>query len=264
MEEEMDLMSGWIKLHRDIRKHWIFQRNDYLMMWVDLLMMANHQTKTWLFNDRLIEIKRGEVATSTVNLAKRWNCSRNKIRHFLELLEKDGMLGHKKDRGYTHLNICNYETYQDRGTGEGQQKDRRGTGEGQARDTTKECKELKNVKNIYKNTKSDQLKTIQESFVKLKSDFPNRNVESEFEHFKDYCDAKGKSYKNYLAAFRNWLRNEQYRKPEDDKPKPQSIIFACPNGHVKRKAQKGFHRVCPQCYEPLVDQDQIQPQGAVA
>ncbi len=113
-------------------------------------------------------------------------------------------------------------------------------------------------------TKSDQLKTIQESFAKLKSDFPNRNVESEFEHFKDYCDAKGKSYKNYLAAFRNWLRNEQFRKPEDDKPKPQSIIIACPNGHVKRKSKKGVRSVCPECYEQLKPQDQIQLERAIA
>ena len=61
--------TGWIKLHRDIRKHWVFQRPDYFQYWVDLLMMANHQSKTWLYNDKLIPIRRGEVATSFVFFA---------------------------------------------------------------------------------------------------------------------------------------------------------------------------------------------------
>jgi len=260
--ERLD-MSGWIKLHRDIRKHWIFQRSDYLLFWVDLLMMANHKKKTWLFNDRLIEIKRGEVVTSTVNLSKRWNCSRNKIRHFIELLEKDAMVEHKKDRGYTHLSICNYETYQDKGTGEGHQKDRQGTGKGQARDTTKECKELKNVKNIYI-PKNNQLNEIEESLNDLQDQFKNRNVKAEFQHFKDYCEANGKKYKNYLAAFRNWLRNENYRTEKDAPIVEKQIIIACPNGHVKRKSKRGINAVCPTCYEQLIDQDKLQLERAIA
>lgn len=59
-------------------------------------------------------------------------------------------------------------------------------------------------------SKNEQLKEIENKINKLKSDFPNRNVESEFEHFKDYLEARGKIYKSYSAAFRNWLRNEKY------------------------------------------------------
>lgn len=32
-------------------------------------------------------------------------------------------------------------------------------------------------------------------------------VGSEFDKFKDYCTAKGQTYKDWNAAFRNWLRN---------------------------------------------------------
>lgn len=251
-------MSGWIKLHRDIRKHWIFQRSDYLLYWVDLLMMANHKAKSWLFNDKLILIKRGEVATSLVNLSKRWNCSRNKIRHFLDLLENDAMIVQKKDRVYTLVSICNYETYQDREKTKGQRRDNVRTTEGQRRDTTKECKELKEY--IYAPKKFEK---IEKSLDELQAQFKNRNVKSEFQHFKDYCEANGKKYKNHLAAFRNWLRNENYR-TKDEPIKDTKIVISCPKGHHKRKVNRGVSGVCPQCYEQLKPLEQIQLERAIA
>ena len=79
-------------------------------------------------------IKRGEIVTSMMKLSGRWKWSRNKLRHFLGLLEKDGMIERKSNHNYTHLSVCNYDPYQDsrttEGTTEGQLKDNRRTTEG--------------------------------------------------------------------------------------------------------------------------------------
>ena len=39
-------------------------------------------------------------------------------------------------------------------------------------------------------------------------EFSRKDVYGEFEKFKDYLSAKGRTYKNYLSAFKNWLRSD--------------------------------------------------------
>ena len=48
----------------------------------------------------------------------------------------------------------------------------------------------------------------------MKEKFPNKNVEFEFAKWNDYMLSKGKTYRDYSAAFRNWLRNDQFDKVE--------------------------------------------------
>jgi uncharacterized protein YdaU (DUF1376 family) len=44
-------------------------------------------------------------------------------------------------------------------------------------------------------------------------------IASEFDKFKDYCTAKGQTYKDWNAAFRNWLRNARsYSRSTPAKP----------------------------------------------
>ena len=259
-------MSGWIKLHRDIRGHWVFQRSDYFIYWIDLLMMANHTDKTWLYNDQLIPIKRGEVATSLIKLSERWKCSRNKTRRFLNLLEKDQMIIRKRDTLYTHLNICNYETYQDggvvEGTTEGQQKDRRGTGEGT------QLKNVKNVKNVKKNTRSVQIDKIRDNLTAYSKKYPTLNIQFYYDSFVDWLDATGKQYKKYDSAFNNCCRSEWYTdrpgSTKADTKKSTDIILACPTGHYSRNARKGIRGVCPKCDEQLLPNEEIQLERAIA
>jgi len=119
-----------------------------------------------------------------------------------------------------------------------------------------------------KEGKKEQLEKIKSNLSAYSKKHPTLNIQFYYDSFVDWLDATGKQYKKYESAFSNCCRSEWYKdRPGSTKAgakKSTGIIFACPNGHVKRKAQKGFHRVCPQCYEQLVDQDQIQPQGAVA
>jgi DNA replication protein DnaD len=210
------MSNGWIKLHRDIMDHWVFSNPEYLQAWIGLLIMANHKTKTWLYNDNIVIIKRGEIVSSMTKLAGRWKWSRNKMRHFLGLLEKDEMIERKSNHNYTHLSICNYDTYQHigttEGTTEGQLKDYRRTTEGL------QLKNVKNVKNVKnRESKNIQLKSIKDSFKNLQEKFPDADVTVEYDKFTDWMSATGKSYKDYKAAFRNWLRRSNGFLKKSDK-----------------------------------------------
>jgi len=123
-----------------------------------------------------------------------------------------------------------------------------------AKDKDKD-KELDKVKDKDKDKKSKELQMlsigIQLPELQKDNQFKNRNVKKEFEDFKDYLLANNKRYSNYIAAFRRWLRNDNFRKTEDAPVEKEEIIIACPNGHGQRKTRKGVMAVCPECRESL-------------
>ena len=106
-------MSGWIKIHRDIARHWIFQDAEKFKWWIDLLLLASFEDNKALVGDRLVEVKRGQQIASLSFLSKRWNKAKGTVLKFLELLESDHMIERHTDRKVTILTICNYESYQE-------------------------------------------------------------------------------------------------------------------------------------------------------
>lgn len=103
---------GWIKIHREIREHWLAQDMEKLGRWIDLLLLANFEDGKVLSGDTLVELKRGQLVASLEFLAKRWNTSKRTVLRFLQLLESDQMLHRSAHRKVTILTICNYDSYQ--------------------------------------------------------------------------------------------------------------------------------------------------------
>ncbi len=145
------IMAGWIKLHRQIESHWIYQNSNYLHWWIDILISANFEPKTTLIKGHLLECGRGECLYSLDTWAKRWNTNKPAVNRFLSLLKKDGMITLKSETVTTRLTICNYDSYQDeQNESETQTKRTRNGGETQTkrtRYTTKEGEELKKERN---------------------------------------------------------------------------------------------------------------------
>ena len=109
-------MAGWIKLHRDIQEHWLWEDEPFSrgQAFIDLLMEVNHEDRKVLFNGELIEIKRGSKITSLRKLGERWKWSICKVKKFLEQLQKDGMITYKSDNKKTLVTIEKYSVYQSR------------------------------------------------------------------------------------------------------------------------------------------------------
>ena len=106
-------MAGWIKIYRDITKHWIFQDAEKFKWWIDLILLANFEDKKTLVGERLIELKKGQLVISLSFLSKRWGKAKGTILKFIELLESDRMIDRYTDRKVTILTICNYDSYQE-------------------------------------------------------------------------------------------------------------------------------------------------------
>lgn len=85
-------MSGWIKIHRSLLRHWIAQDTEKLGRWIDLLLLANYEDNKVLVGEHLVDLKRGQLIASLAFLAGRWNTSKSTVLRFLDLLESETMV----------------------------------------------------------------------------------------------------------------------------------------------------------------------------
>ena len=107
--------NGWIKIYRQIQKHWIWDNPDYLKAWIAILITVNHEDNKVLIHGELFNCGRGESLLSLANWAKTfgkgWTIQRT--RTFFNLLEKDKMINTEGCRKTTRLKVCNYDSYQE-------------------------------------------------------------------------------------------------------------------------------------------------------
>lgn len=138
-------MTGWIKLHRSVSDHWVWNCEfSYGQAWIDLLCHASHKPNKFAIKGQLISLGIGEQARSEVTLSKAWKWSRNKVRRFLSNLEKDGMIERKTTHLTSIISICNYSNFQHCDTSGG-------TAKGQLKDSKRNTnKNVKNEKNDNK------------------------------------------------------------------------------------------------------------------
>ena len=145
--------KGWIKLHRRIQEHWIYQERRQFSRyeaWIDLLLMANHRENRVLIDNELITVEKGQLITSIRKLCDRWDWSNTKVSNFLKLLQKDEMISYKSDTKKTVINICNYSVYHDSESGENDTETTRkhngNISEAYQKHTNKNVKNVKNDK----------------------------------------------------------------------------------------------------------------------
>lgn len=142
-------MSGWIKLHRQIRSHWVFKNANYFKAWVVIISEVNHKSTKVVVDGELIECKRGQsinsLATWVKILGDDWTIQ--KLRTFLKLLEKDKMINTEGLRKTTRLTVCNYESYQSEQQGDNKQTTNRQQADNKEITTNKNEKNEKNVNN---------------------------------------------------------------------------------------------------------------------
>ncbi|MEC0886816.1 Replication protein O [Bacillus atrophaeus] len=186
-------MIGWIKLHRSVQDHWIYQEKRKFSKyeaWLDLLMMASHKDNKFVLGNELYDLKRGEFISSIRKLGERWSWSNTKVTQFLDLLKKDEMIDFKKDTKKTLITIVNYGVYHDsdeeKKTVIEHKKDTKAT----QKHTIKNDKNVKNEKNI----KPSRLKY---------EIFDMENAEYLFKEIqKNNPDAKKPNFEKWANEFR--------------------------------------------------------------
>jgi len=199
-------MDGWIKLHRQIREHFLWNGEKFSkgQAWVDMLLRANHKDAQVIFRDEVISINRGSFITSELKLAANWKWSRGKVRRFLDELKIHEMCYIKRDKRKTAITICKYYTYQKEGFGNSTSDSTSdGTTESQQKDINKNVNKKKNEKKkIYGGFKHVRL--TDKEHEKLKADYSENKLNVMIKNLDEYIEMTGKVYKNHSLTMRKW------------------------------------------------------------
>jgi len=197
-------MSGWIKIHRSIKDHWLYQEDrvySRFEAWNDILLSVNYSDSKQIIKGKVYTIRRGESIFSLDTWAKRWKWDKSKVRRFLNLLQTDSMIVLVTDNITTHLTVCNYASYQDeRNASETPKKRKRNTNEIQMTP----IKEEEEIQEEEKDKKF-QKPTINEIALYMEEQGMN-NIS---ERFYNYYEAKGwmigkNKMKNWKACVKTW------------------------------------------------------------
>ncbi|WP_138752780.1 hypothetical protein [Paenibacillus sinopodophylli] len=108
-------MPGYISLHRDIQKHWLYQEDRVFSKyeaWIDILMRVNHSEGKVTHNGSLETVQRGSTIWSMGDMERHWKWSNRKVKRFLDCLVSDQMLAYKSTTKKTYLSVINYDVYQ--------------------------------------------------------------------------------------------------------------------------------------------------------
>jgi len=161
--------EGWIKVFRKIQDNdlWTCEPFTRGQAWIDLLLLANHKYSFFYKRNIKIEVQRGQLARSEVELSDRWKWSRTKVRRFLNDLEKEQQIKQQKTNVTQIVTIINYDEYQKKEQQDIQQENSKKTAKEQQENTYKNVKNDNNEKN---NKSANNSLTIEERISKFKLD----------------------------------------------------------------------------------------------
>lgn len=193
-------MSGWIKLHRSIKEHFIydFSEPDKALAWIDILLSASYADSKVKIKTTLFDVKKGQWLVSQVTLQTRWKMSQNKVKRLLNLLKNDGMIDVETNALTSIITICNYNNYQDDERTDEQPNER--AGEREADDQSNDIKRSKQIKKVNNTNKLPYLGLDLSSWPAL----PDPEI------FAAWCQVKKKNKGSISQSAMNTIGKEMH------------------------------------------------------
>lgn len=132
-------MSGTVNIARSLFYDAAFKDQPFTereaFMW--LVMEASWKDREKRIDNRIISLKRGQLAASVRFMAEAWGWQKSTVDRFLQRLKNRDMIGTDSGTGVNVITICKYSHYQggsdDCGTAKIEKRDSSGTAAGQTR-----------------------------------------------------------------------------------------------------------------------------------
>lgn len=224
--------KGWICLHRKIQDCDIWQDPepyDRRSAWIDLLLSANHNDNSMLFDGHRIVVERGQFLTSVRKLSERWQWSKDRTLRYLRLLEELDMIHRESNARRTLITIVNYSNYQDmRDTDKDTDKDSyKDTHKDTHKDTDTPQTTMINNDNNVNNENNNKGRFKKPTLEEVKEYCFENIINIDEQAFIDYYESVGwtvgrnKKMKDWKASVRNWERRQRER---INKPQQQNLF----------------------------------------
>lgn len=193
-------MSSWIKLHRSLKDwEWYDDKNAVLLL-IHLLVSVNYEDKKW----HGIDVKAGSLITSWANLSKDCGLTVKQTRVAMKKLEECGEVARLRADKWQVVTLIKWEKLQCTENKRAGKRAEEGQLKGRQRATTKEYKEIKEVKNIYR--EFDHLSISVDEVERLKGKYTVEQIDDMLDRIQNY--SKNTSYKDLNLTLQNWLKRE--------------------------------------------------------
>jgi len=206
-------MNGWIKLHRQIKTHWIYKNADYFHAWITILLEVNHRKDKVLIGSMLLDIAPGESLKSLDSWAKTFGngWTKQKVRTFLNLLKADGMVNTQNERKTTRLTVCNYSTYQTEQHDDNTQPNtlitRKQHASNMQATPNKKDKKVKKVKEEVYRAFAHLSLSIPEFERLIGEGYTKEKIDDILDRVENF--AANKKYTSLILTARNWLKSDK-------------------------------------------------------
>lgn len=226
-------MDGWIKLHRKLSDNpiWFCEKFTRGQAWVDLILLANHQDSYFYKRGVKVNVKRGQVGRSEVELSDRWKWSRSKVRKFLKDLEKEQQIEQQKTNVTQLISIINYDNYQQKEQQTEQQKDTKRTPKEHQKDTYKNVKKEKNVNNDKEKINIPTYSDFKNFAFLKNSNLDELSVKLKYESWVEngWKDGNNKAIKNWKSKLLNTIPYLKEKQISDQFQHGNLTNFSKPN-----------------------------------
>lgn len=209
--------GNWIKIHRKIFEWEWWDDIKTTHVFLTLLLLANHDAGSW----HGVPIERGQLITGRLSLAKKTGLSLQEVRTCLTKLKSTNEITIRATNKYSVITITNYNGYQKRKGKQQPAKQPTSHSTGNFPSTTnKKDKELKEggspPEKVPEPPMPEDLVLEVTPKVFMKKSEIDRIVKhvgrDAFRFYarklSDTCARDGKTYKDYAAALRNWIRDD--------------------------------------------------------
>lgn len=221
-------MTGFIAMQRDALDHPVLFDGGRFRAWFWLVANAAWKPTRTRIKGKIVTLERGEMTYSIRFLAENWGWSKSRVDRFLAELREEGMIetrsksgttaGHAAGQGQSIISVCNYAKYQ---TAEDRLRDNDepepGTTAGQQRDKEEQVNKIIPPKNARGSKLPEGWQPIlTERSQRIVSAWPEGKLDRELSKFRNHAADKGRTSKDWQAAFRKWIDNADEWKPAND------------------------------------------------
>src|SRR4051812_12146668 len=85
-------MSGWIKIHRQIRENPLYQNSTALHLWIECLLRASHDSRKVMLKRELLSLDPGEFVYGYRELSRTVSCSPSTAKFWMDHFAAERMV----------------------------------------------------------------------------------------------------------------------------------------------------------------------------
>ena len=255
--------NNYFTINRSLlsRKDWLSEKFTRSQAWIDIIGHARWKPGTERISGRRIELKRGQLCWSILNLSKRWRWSREKVKRYLCELEIDHQISHQNIVVTTLITILNYDQYQlaptpDKSPNESPDKSPEPTPD-KSPDKSRKNKVKKENKAKKENTGRCESLEIWLEYANEQG-FPKQPATGAFDHYEAVGwrqgRGTGKPLKDWRAALRTAFRNDKEWHPENyKKENPADHILDIKYHKALKRAMDELNLFTEEFYQKCID-----------